>query len=76
MIKECPVNIECKVKQTLKLGSHDMFIAEILAIHADKEALGANGKIDFEKAEPFVYNHGEYWTLDKKIGAYGFSNKK
>ncbi len=74
MIRECPFNIECKVKDVLKLGSHDMFIAEVVAIHAD-EAITTNGRVDFKKARPFVYNHGEYWDLNKRIGSYGYSAK-
>jgi len=75
MIEECPVNIECKVRQTLSLGAHDMFIGEVLAVHADKSVLDANRNIDYKKARPFVYNQGEYWNLGKRIGRYGFSGK-
>lgn len=75
MIKECPVSIECKVKDVLRLGAHDMFIGEILAVHVDNRVIGENGDIDYSKAAPFVYNQGEYWGLDKKIGFYGFSSQ-
>lgn len=75
MIKECPVNIECVLKQTVKLGAHDMFIGEVVAVHADKAVVRATGGIDFKAASPFVYNQGEYWDLGKQIGYYGFSCK-
>ena len=76
MIQECPVNIECKVTKTLKLGAHDMFIAQVVAVHADDEILGKDGSIDCGKARPVVYNRGEYWDLGNMIGRHGFSSKK
>jgi flavin reductase (DIM6/NTAB) family NADH-FMN oxidoreductase RutF len=76
IIKECPVNIECKVVKSLPLGAHDMFIGEVVAVHEDEDVLGKNGGIDFKKAGPIVYNRGEYWNLGAKIGYYGFSSKK
>ncbi|MDD5421918.1 MAG: flavin reductase family protein [Candidatus Omnitrophota bacterium] len=75
MIQECPVNIECVVKDIVKLGAHDMFIGEVLAIHADTEAIDMDGHFDYARIQPFVYNQGEYWDLGKKIGFYGFSAK-
>lgn len=75
MIEECPLNIECVIRQVLKLGTHDMFIGEVLAVHVDSGITNKDGKIDFAKAKPFVYNQGEYWDLDKFIGSYGFSAK-
>jgi len=75
MIKECPVNIECKLKDTLKLGSHDMFIGEVIAVHVDDKISNGEGKIDYKKAKPFVYNQGEYWDLGENIGHYGCSGK-
>lgn len=74
-IGECPVNIECKVVRTLNLGAHDMFIGEIVAVHADQDVLNKDGGIDYKKAKPVVYNRGEYWNLDKKIGYHGFSSR-
>lgn len=73
MIEECPVNIECVLKKTIALGTHDMFIGEVAAVHADDSILDKNGAIDFKKAEPIVYNQGEYWALGEKIGHHGFS---
>ncbi len=75
MIKECPGNIECILRNVVSLGSHDMFIGEVVAFHVDEDITDGNGKIDYNKAGPFVYNHGEYWDLGKQIGYYGFSVK-
>ena len=75
LIKECPVNIECKVSKVINLGTHDMFIGEVVAVHADDALLDRNGRIDYAKARPFVFNGGEYWSLGSKIGSYGYSQK-
>ncbi|MBU0605563.1 MAG: flavin reductase family protein [Candidatus Omnitrophica bacterium] len=75
LIKECPVNIECRLKDVVKLGSHDMFIGEVLVVHVDEAILGDDGKIDYAKAKPFVYNQGEYRECGSRIGHYGFSSK-
>lgn len=73
-IKECPVNIECVLKNIIPLGSHEVFLAEVVALRADAEVI-RDGRIDFARAKPFVYNHGEYWDLGRKIGSYGFSRR-
>lgn len=75
IIKECPVNIECKVNNILKLGSHDIFVAEVVSVHLDVSIMKPDGTIDFAKADPIVFNRGEYWNLGKKIGFYGCSSK-
>ena len=74
LIKECPINMECKVNQVLELGSHDMFVAEIVALHADEEVL-TEGRIDAAKVKPMAYCPHDYWSLREKIGTYGFSQK-
>lgn len=76
LIKECPVNIECVVKKQMPLGAHRLFLGEIVQVHVDQDILDESGKIDFNKAVPFVYNGGEYWSLHQKIGLYGFSVKE
>jgi flavin reductase (DIM6/NTAB) family NADH-FMN oxidoreductase RutF len=73
LIAECPVNIECKVRHSLMLGTHEMFVGEVLAVHVDESVLGPNSKIGFAKAAPFCFNLGEYWSLKEKVGSYGFS---
>lgn len=76
LIKECPVNIECKLKEVIPLGAHDLFLGEIVQVHVDNEIMDEKGNIDFKKADPFVFNQGEYWSINKKLGNYGFSKKK
>ncbi len=73
LIKECPINIECILKKIISLGAHDLFIGEIVQVHVDQNVLDPKGNINFTKADPFTYNQGEYWNLNKKIGTYGFS---
>ncbi len=75
IIKECPVNIECKVKQIIELGAHHLFIAEVLAVNADEEALTGFGQIDYAKLQPIVYNQGQYWSLNERLGEFGMSRK-
>ncbi|MSS63134.1 flavin reductase family protein [Velocimicrobium porci] len=75
-IEEAPVNIECKVKEILELGSHHMFLAEVVGVHADKAYMDENGKFDLNKAELLAYSHGEYFDLGRKIGTFGFSVRK
>ena len=76
MIGECPVNIECRVKKIEKLGSHHMFLAEVLAVHADENYMDQKNKFQFNASHPIVYSHGEYLGLGKKIGTFGYSVKK
>jgi flavin reductase (DIM6/NTAB) family NADH-FMN oxidoreductase RutF len=76
LIGECPVNIECKVTEIKELGSHDMFIAEVVAVHADEAYMDKNGRFDLALAEPIAYSHGEYYTLGEKIGKFCYSVKK
>ena len=76
LIAESPVSIECRVKETLPLGSHTMFVAEVLAVHADTKYLGENGAFDLDLADPIVYSHGVYRGLGKKLGTFGYSVKK
>ena len=76
LIRECPVNMECILKEKLPLGAHDLFIGEIVQVHIDQDILDEKGNIDFTKADPFTYNQGEYWSLHKKLGTYGFSKQK
>ncbi len=74
LIKECPVNIECAVREIVHLGTHDLFIGEVLAVNVDEELL--DGKtIDYKKGSPIAYARGDYWTLGELKGTYGFSKK-
>ena len=76
MIKESPVNIECKVRDIQELGSHHMFLAEVLAVHADDRYMDEKNKFCLEKAEPIVYSHGAYLATGESLGTFGFSIKK
>lgn len=78
LIKECPVNLECRVKQILSLGSHDLFLGEVVATHMDEEVQGEKGRVEIQKAKPFAFCPGaaEYWSLGEKIGGYGFTKGK
>ncbi len=75
LIQECPVNIECILKKKIPLGVHHLFLGEVVSVHLDKNVLNEEEKLDFSKIAPFVYNQGEYWSLNKKIGTYGFTKK-
>ena len=76
VIKESPINIECEVKDIIKFGSHDMFIAKIVAVLADEKYMDNTGRFNFEKSRPLCYSHGEYYGLGKYLGKFGHSVKK
>jgi flavin reductase (DIM6/NTAB) family NADH-FMN oxidoreductase RutF len=73
MIAECPVNIECVTRHRLSLGAHDLFIGEIVAVHFDEEVLDDHGRLQVGRIDPLAYVHGEYWTLGRRVGSYGFT---
>ena len=75
-IAECPINMECQVRRVLKLGSHDMFIAEIKAVHVSEELLDKRGKLRLDKAELIAFSHGEYFVLGSRLGHFGYSVRK
>lgn len=75
-IKEAPVSLECKVLSTQNFGTHDMFLAEVLAVHVDEAYLNAKGALDLQKANLIAYAHGFYFALGKKLGKFGFSVEK
>lgn len=76
LIEESPVNIECKVKQVIELGSHDMFLAEVTAVCVDKKYMDETGRFDLQAADLVAYSHGEYFTLGEKVGKFGYSVQK
>ena len=77
IIAEAPISIECKVKQILPLGSHDMFIAEVVNVQADDKYLDPEtGAFDLNRAKPISYVHGKYYSIGKEIGHFGYSVKK
>lgn len=75
LIAECPVNIECRVDQTLRLGTHDLFIGRVLAVQMDDAVLNERGALDVAKAQPFAFAGGEYWRVSGLLGRYGYSLK-
>ena len=76
MIKESPITIECKVQDIKELGSHDMFIAQVVAINVDDKYIDDTGRFDMQKCNLIAYSHGEYYELGEKIGKFGYSVKK
>lgn len=75
-IEESPVNIECKVKEVLELGSHHMFVAEVVSVTIDDKYMDEKGKFHLSKADLIAYSHGEYYELGKLLGTFGYSVKK
>ena len=75
-IEESPVCLECKVKEILELGTHDMFIGEVVGTNIDDAYLDANNRLNLRKADLITYSHGQYYTLDKVLGKFGYSVQK
>lgn len=75
-IEESPVNIECKVVEVKKLGSHDMFIAEVVNVTVDDRYMDENNKFNLNDSDLVAYSHGEYFTLGEKVGTFGYSVRK
>jgi len=76
MIGESPMCLECRVREIVPLGSHDMFIADVVAVHADEKYMDDKGKFHLEAADPIVYSHGSYMTTGETIGTFGYSVRK
>lgn len=77
IVAESPVSIECRVKQIVPLGSHDMFIADVVNVLVDEEYINPEtGKLELERADMIAYSHGEYFRLGKTIGHFGWSVRK
>lgn len=76
IIEQSPVSIECRVKQIIPLGTHDMFIAEVVNVVVDEQYLDEKGKFDMVRAGLMAYSHGEYFTLGKSLGHFGWSVRK
>ena len=76
MVKESPVNLECRVTEKRELGSHHMFLAEIVAVHVDDAYMDETGKFNLNDAKPLVYSHGRYLSTGKELGFFGYSVKK
>jgi flavin reductase (DIM6/NTAB) family NADH-FMN oxidoreductase RutF len=76
LISEAPLSLECVVKQTLPLGSHDMFIAEVVAVDVDRNLIDSTGRLCLDKANLLCYNHGQYCIALKHVEKFGFSIEK
>lgn len=76
LIAESPVSLECRVREVKQLGTHDMFIADVVAVHADEKYMDEKGKFHLDKAQPIVYSHGSYVLTGEIIGTFGYSVKK
>ena len=76
VIEESPVNIECRVKQVLELGTHDMFLAEVVCIQADSRYMDEKGSFHLEKTGLTAYSHGKYYELGRELGSFGYSVRK
>jgi len=76
ILMESPVNIECRVREVLPLGTHDMFIANIMAVQIDERFIDKNGKLDMSLCGLIAYSHGEYFALGEKLGSFGYSVRK
>ncbi len=72
-IQESPVNLECRVRQVLQLGSHDLFLAEVVGVTADKRLMDEKGKLHLNESGLVAYSHGEYFELGEKLGKFGYS---
>lgn len=76
LIGECPISLECKVTDIVPLGSHDMFIADVVAVDVDEVLIGEGGRLHISRAKLSAFAHGEYFELGRRIGKFGFSVKK
>ena len=76
IIYESPINIECHVKDIILLGTHDMFLGEVVNVSVSDTYLDKNGKFHFNKTNPICYSHGCYYALGEKLGSFGYSVKK
>ena len=76
IIAESPVCLECKVKEILELGSHDMFVGEVVATNIDEKYLDEKGVFRLDKANLITYSHGQYFALGRKLGKFGYSVRK
>lgn len=76
MVAESPVNLECRVTQKLALGTHHMFLAEVLAVHVDERYVDKSGRLHLDRARPLVYSHGRYCSIGRELGTFGYSVRK
>ena len=80
LIAECPINVECLLRDVIEMGDHDTFVGEVVAVHADQELLDDEGRVCLDRLDAFAFmfcygSRGEYWSLDNKIGEFGFTRQ-
>lgn len=75
-IEECPLSLECRVTDIIPLGTHDMFLADIVSVSVDESLIDEKGALHLDRAHLAAFAHGEYFELGKKLGSFGFSVKK
>jgi flavin reductase (DIM6/NTAB) family NADH-FMN oxidoreductase RutF len=76
IVRECPLNIECRVRQALELGSHTLFLADVVAVQVSSELVDGKGRLRLDKAGLLAFAHGQYFALGRSIGRFGFSVRK
>ena len=76
IIEESPVNIECKVREVLELGTHHMFLAQVVAVQVSEKYMNETGKFELNETELVTYSHGEYFQIGERLGKFGYSVKK
>ena len=76
LIAESPVNIECRVREVMELGSHHMFLADVVSVDVDESRMSETGKLELNGAKPIVYSHGEYHGLSELLGTFGYSVRR
>ena len=75
LIAECPISLECKITDIVPMGSHDMFIADVVAVDVEEGLIGENGRLHISRAKLSAFAHGEYFEIGRRIGKFGFSAK-
>ena len=75
-VAECPLTLECRVFEVIESGSHDIFMADIVAVSCDESLVDEKGRLMLEKAGLIAYAHGDYFALGKRLGGFGFSVRK
>jgi flavin reductase (DIM6/NTAB) family NADH-FMN oxidoreductase RutF len=76
LVSQCPICMECVVRQVISLGSHNLYLGEVVALHVEDSALDEHGRIDPQRFSPFAYVAAEYWSLGARLERHGFSSKK
>ena len=76
LVSQCPICMECVVRQVISLGSHDLYLGEVVALHVEESVLDEHGKIDAKRLAPIAYVASEYWSLAERLGLHGFSSKE